>query len=218
MVIRKRYLVFPWFTALLISEIAQTLLLFVLYWFTNHTVYFYAYWVLDIADGVLSLCVIWELASKISKALQFAKVNASRDLQNALCLLMPFTAAAIWYLVPETRNAVQAIAVKVSLVSSILIGGLSCVLFLSFFFYGLRLRMHAATITLGMVAMFIPKFLMHLAVFGTGIHWWSGLERDLKPINIVCFLVWCVSLWLEEPATPVNDPLVIFLQAQGNPP
>jgi hypothetical protein len=84
--------------------------------------------------------------------------------------------------------------------SSICVGGVTSLLIVATFFFGLRFRIHAQAVLYGLALYMFGKLWVHTLLLLLGnLQQWSALEVSLKPVYHLTLLIWIACLWFEEP-------------------
>jgi hypothetical protein len=200
LIVRKRYRVFPWFTSLLLFEIAQTAVLFLVHLYGGNQLYFQMYWCGEMVEALVRVGVVFELARITARHLGVAE----RQLVYALISATVACSYVIWRF-PGLEDPVVTFAIKVSLCTSILSGFLALTIFAVTFFEGIRFRIHSQAVTYGLVAYFAGKLVSELAILLQEHGWWLTLQNWLKPLYIVCLFAWAAVFWFDEPRQILND-------------
>jgi hypothetical protein len=199
---RKRAKTFPWFTILIAQDTLQSVLLFLLHSYGSRATYFYSYWSFEVLDAVLRILVIWDLSRQTTKQLQVRE-----GLRTFLSLVLAFLVIAgvsIWRDTPNLSSLLETIALKTSLFTAILVGGLVLYHFTGWVFYGVRLRVHSMGLSFGLCGYYAAKLIMHFILLMGGSPFWMSLERLLKPVYLLCLAFWMVLLWMDEPTRVVS--------------
>lgn len=198
---RGRYRLFPWFTLLIVGELAQSGYLFLLHRFGigGYSLYFYSYWALELMEALIRIIVIWELLEGVSRDIQHHRNCSARDLAFGFVVFLICCIIFAWYLVSGSSSSIRNV-MQASIAADTLTVGVALLSLRWSVRCGLRFRSHAMTISLGMAVFVLSKVLVHWVA---GLHHashWSILERGLKPLYLICLLAWCVYLYLDEPA------------------
>ena len=118
LLIRRRFKVFPIFTAFIIANVGRTVALYFVRLLGTRAGYFYAFWSLGILDTVLQLAVVYEMYS-----LTFRPLGVwARDLRGAFIWLVTVSIAVAagltWLAAPHARLWMQVVIIKGSFFSS----------------------------------------------------------------------------------------------------
>jgi hypothetical protein len=202
---KKRYKAFPWFTLFLANELVQDPLLALLAHYGSAKHYFYTYWSLDVLDSLLLLLVIFELSRTVTRVIdEYKNIFRPRDLFWLAAALL-ITVISCLALAPRLPNPIVTLALKAATMASITMCGLTVYVFLAAFFYGVRFRVHAVSITYGLTAFSLTRMLVYVAVLSTGsADVWELLSRWSKPVYILMLFGWSLMLWLEEPKRKIS--------------
>ncbi|HTD57246.1 MAG TPA: hypothetical protein VK670_17780 [Silvibacterium sp.] len=217
LLIKKRYRTFPWFSALLATEILQSLVLSTVCSPRYPLRYFYAYWAGEVLNAVLLAAVIFEVARQFSREAGTDEPSLLRDLRIIAWTLPALTSMAILFFrfLPDLHHELANLAFKIDTVCAIMMLGLVGTVSLSMYFYGVRFRVHAAAIGYGLLLYAVGRVLVFVAALNTAdASLWSAFERWLKPLYILTLFLWSGIFWLEEPKRKFSRE-VEWILAQG---
>jgi hypothetical protein len=221
LIAKKRYRKFPWFSALLASEIIQTILLMTVCAPHYQWRYFYCYWAGEVVNAILLIAVIFEVARLFSRTLSMPESAIVRDVRMIGWTIPAIVAFAVLFLkiLPDLHHELANLAFKIDTICAVLMISLVGTVSMSMYFYGLRARVHAAAITYGMLVYSIGRVLVFAAVLNTAdSHLWIELERCLKPVYIVALFVWSAVLWRDEPERKLSGEMQRFVEIMNRIP
>ncbi len=200
---KRRYRKFPWFTLLIAQDAVQTIVLFCVHRYPIAN--FYTYWSFEALDALLRLLVLYEVAHVLLAQCGMSVSGVARRYWSFFVVLAAVLAAAVW-LSPSSPYLPVQIALRIGQMSSLCVGGLTSLLILATFFFGLRFRLHAQAVLYGLALyMFGKVWVQTLLLLLGNLQQWSALEVSLKPVYHMTLLIWIACLWFEEPevkATP----------------
>ncbi len=203
LVVRKRYRKFPWFTFLLAQEIFQSIVLFEVHRFAGGRPYFYLYWAFEIFDSLVRVGVFFELTRITSRLLKETTSDRIRTLMNAIVIASAICAAVVIN-VHSSAYLLAAIALKISVCSSILGGVLVSFFILTTFFEGIRSRIHSQALAYGLFLYFGGKLLAQLGLlFGPARYF--NFQTYTAPLYIICLFAWSILLWFDEPKRVLTE-------------
>jgi hypothetical protein len=203
LLMRRRFMVFPIFTAFVLSNIGRTVALGLVEIYGTKASYFYTYWSLAILDAVLQLVVVYEMYS-----LTFRPLGTwARDLRGALVWLVIgsiVTAAGLtWLATPHARLWMQVVVIKGTFFSSACMSELFVGMVVLAVRAGLPWRTHVARISQGLGIYSIIDVLIEAG------HSYLGVSRNTQTYTmlshfrisayLVCAAYWIVMLWRNEP-------------------
>lgn len=202
--LRKRYKTFPWFTGLLVFEIFQTAVLFLVHRFGGDDAYFYTFWGGEVVEALLRIGVVYELAKIASRHIQ---VPSRRFVWATTGSLIVAVAACAYILrMQDTIDySIIGLATKVSICSSILGGFTALMVFVMVNFEGIKVRVHSQAVTYGLVLYFLGKLIGNIVLLTGDEGWWFAFQNGLKPLYIVCLFAWAAAFWFDEPRQVLND-------------
>lgn len=194
---KRRFQKFPWFTLLIGQDAVQTVVLFCVH--SYPAINFYTYWSFEALDAVLRLLVLYEVAHVLLAQCGMSITGVLRRYWSFFLVLTVALAAFAWF-TPSSPYLPIEVALRIGQMSSVCIGGLTSVLIVATFFFGLRFRIHAQAVLYGLALYMFGKVWVHTLLLLLGnLQQWSALEVSLKPVYHLTLLIWIACLWFEEP-------------------
>jgi hypothetical protein len=203
LLIRRRFMVFPIFTAFVISNIGRTVALGLVELYGTKAGYFYTYWSLAILDTVLQLAVVYEMYS-----LTFRPRGVwARDLWGAFVWLIAVSIVVAggltWLATPHARLWMQVVVIKGTFFSSVCMSELFIGIIVLAVRAGLPWRTHVARISQGLGVYSIIDVLIEAghSYFGVGrnTHTYTMLSHFRMSAYLLCVAYWIVMLRRDEP-------------------
>ena len=202
--VRHRAVVFPFFTTLIASNIAKTIVLVLVLHFGSKSSYRIVYTWYASADLVLQLCVVYELASHVFRptgrwALDVRKgilvLSAISVVIAAGIASLPKVSAKTWLAATLNRG---------NLFSSALLCELFvCMIALSVI-YRLPWKTHVARVAQGLGLYSMVGLLTEAGLSVFGLERGAQLAAHLDFVRfgtyLICLTYWITTLWLEAPA------------------
>jgi hypothetical protein len=199
---KRRFQKFPWFTLLIAQDAVQTVVLFFVH--KNTTLNFYTYWSFEALDAVLHLLVLFEVARVLLAQCEMSLAGVVRRYWSFLVVLVGVLGTVAWLSPPSPYLTIQ-VALRIGQMSSICVGGVTSLLILATFFFGLRFRIHAQAVLYGLALYMFGRMWMHTLLLLMGnLQQWAALEVSLKPVYHMTLLIWIACLWFEEPEVTVT--------------
>ena len=193
---KRRFQRLPWFTLLIAQDAAQTIVLFCVHRYP--TINFYTYWSFEALDAILRLLVLYEVAHILLVQCGMGISGLARRYWSFIVVLVGVIVAFAWF-TPSSPLPVS-LALRIGQMSSICVGGVTSLLILVTFFFGLRFRIHAQAVVYGLALYMFGKLWVHTLLLLLGdLQHWSALEASLKPVYHMTLLIWIACLWFEEP-------------------
>jgi hypothetical protein len=194
---KRRFQKFPWFTLLIAQDAVQTVVLF---WVHKYpTINFYAYWSFEALDALLRLMVLYEVARVLLAQCGMTVGGLVERYWSFFVVLVAALAAFAWF-TPSSPYMPIKVALRIGQMSSVCVGGLTSLLIVATFFFGLRFRIHAQAVLYGLALYMFGKLWVHTLLLLMGdLQQWSALEVSLKPVYHMTLLIWIACLWFEEP-------------------
>jgi hypothetical protein len=125
--------------------------------------------------------------------------GVARRYWSVIVVLVGVLSAFAW-LTPSSPHLPVMLALRISQMSSLCVGGVTSLLILATFFFGLRFRIHAQAVLYGLALYMFGKLWVHTLLLLLGnLQQWSALEVSLKPVYHLTLLIWIACLWFEEP-------------------
>ena len=200
---RHRIRRYPFFSALIVSSIARTVILYEVYRFGTAQTYYIWYWLLAILDTALQFGVLYEVASIV-----FRPAGPwARDVQRSWLWLISgavlVASFLTWLAAPAASVWQQMLVAKGSfffavLMSELLVGMVSLSITA-----GLPWKTHAARIAQGLGTYSLIDILIEAAHTLFGKAYASHTDITLSHLRVAvylgCLLYWLVTLWLETP-------------------
>ena len=209
---KRRFKRFPWFTLLIAQDAAQTIVLFCVHRYP--VINFYTYWSFEALDAVLRLLVLYEVAHVLLAQCGMSVAGLLRRYWSFFAVLAGVLAAVAW-LSPSSPYFPVQVALRVSQMSSICVGGVTSLLIMATFFFGLRFRIHAQAVLYGLALYMFGKMWVHTLLLLLGnLQQWSALEAGLKPVYHLTLLIWIACLWFEEPDVSMGRKTQPMMQAE----
>ncbi len=191
---RRRAFQFPFFTAIITLEVCKTILLYLVRGYGTKSNYFYAYWSLTLADTLLQLCVVYEVASQVFRPMQRWASDLRRSFGWMVFLSVGLASAITWLASPQALNWMQALATRGNLFGASLMSELFVAMLVISMTAGLPWRSHAGAIAQGLGGYSLVSVLIE-----TG-HAYFGVGGDmpafvlLSQLRMVAYLG-CVGYW-----------------------
>jgi hypothetical protein len=192
---KKRNIAYPVFTFMVGQHALQSILLSSVRAYAGRHPYFYFYWGFEIFDDAVRVALLFELCRQIAK---HAEVESRLVPYQTLAATLPIAAFIGYKASTDAPKWVSIMAIRISMFSNVLTGAMVFVLFAMVFWFGLRLRSHAAAITYGFLAYFMLKTCVTAAVLFQ-FSLWPFLDLCLKPLYILLQISWIFLLWDDEP-------------------
>jgi len=201
--IRRRFRVFPIFTAFIFANVGRTVTLYFVRLLGSKADYFYTFWSFGILDTVLQLAVVYEMYS-----LTFRPLGVwARDLRGAFIGLVAGSIAVAtgltWLAAPQARLWMQIVIIKGTFFSSACMSELFVGMIVLAVKAGLPWKTHVARISQGLGVYSIIDVLIEAG------HSYLGLVRDSQAYTtlsqvrmtayLLCLAYWIVMLWRNAP-------------------
>ena len=210
---KHRFQKFPWFTLLIAQDAVQTIVLFCVHKYP--TVNFYTYWSFEALDALLRLLVLYEVAHLLLAQCGMSLAGLARRYWSFVVVLVGALIAFAW-LTPSSPYLPVQIALRIGQMSSICVGGVTSLLILVTFFFGLRFRIHAQAVLYGLALYMFGKLWVHTLLLLMGdLQHWSALEVSLKPVYHMTLLIWIACLWFEEPEVKLTPEMQRLLRPEA---
>lgn len=206
LLIRRRYVRFPVFTASAFYGLARSITLFLIWRFVYHRTQHYYYYTqvwLGIVDEIIQLLVFYELASQV-----FCPSGEwAPDIRRAFLWLtgtsIVFAVLLAWLSTPPVIESIQSFVLRTNFLSSALMSELFVgILWLSTT-AGLPWKTHVARIAQGVgaysLACLILGTIINYLGFGRGTEAYRVIVEIRGDVGTVISLYWIATLWQEAP-------------------
>jgi hypothetical protein len=201
--LRHRAREFPIFASWVASNLARTIVLFLISRHGGRAAYYYTYWTLAVFDTALQFAVVYEMYSKIFRPLGVW----APDVQKAFIWLLSSSLGLSGVLTvlakPHTRLWIQSVVIKGNLFTSVCMSELFVGMVALSVKVGLPWKAHVGKISQGLGA---------YSLFGVVLEGWNsyfGLDRDAHTYTVLsrlrmsvylcCLAYWIVTLWRNAP-------------------
>ena len=209
---KRRFQKFPWFTLLIAQDAVQTIVLFGVHKYPR--INFYTYWGFEALDALLRLLVLYEVAHLLLAQCGMSIPVLARRYWSVIVVLVGVLLAFVW-LTPSSPRLPVMLALRIGQMSSICVGGVTSLLILVTFFFGLRFRAHAQAVLYGLALYMFGKLWVHTLLLLMGdLQHWSALEVSLKPVYHMTLLIWIACLWFEEPEVRPTPEMQRLMRAE----
>src|ERR1700722_5664537 len=209
---KRRYQKFPWFTLLIAQDALQTIVLFGVHRYPR--IKFYTHWGFWAFDALLRLMVLYEVARLLLAQCGMSISGVARRYWSVIVVLVGVLLAFTW-LTPSSPHLPVMLALRIGQMSSICVGGVTSLLILITFFFGLRFRIHAQAVLYGLALYMFGKLWVHTLLLLMGdLQHWSALEVSLKPVYHMTLLIWIACLWFEEPEVRPTPEMQRLMRAE----
>lgn len=207
LLVRRRWQAFPFFTAYIAFQVAETIVLYSIHrWSRPHT-YYWAYWAGTVVDLLLQLSVVFELTRTVLRPTG-TWVRDARRMFLLLALAATVIAAAVSFAVsPTLPTTLDNWIEKGNLFSAMLNAQLFLAMGLASSRLGLAWRHHVMGIASGWMLWASVDLFVEASYSYLGPDW-HGLVLD--NVRILAFqaatIYWIVNLWLPEPEARTLSP------------
>jgi len=209
---KRRFQKFPWFTLLIAQDAVQTIVLFGVHKYPR--INFYTYWGFEALDALLRMLVLYEVARLLLAQCGMSISGVARRYWSVIVVLVGVLFAFAW-LTPSSPRLPVMLALRIGQMSSICVGGVTSLLILITFFFGLRFRIHAQAVLYGLALYMFGKLWVHTLLLLMGdLQHWSALEVSLKPVYHMTLLIWIAFLWFEEPEVRPTQEMQRLMRAE----
>lgn len=198
--LKRRYLLYPWFAALVAEEMLTDGLLALICRYGTHRQYFVAYWTCDIVDSLLTVAVVYEVARHLVRLIHIKNVIDPRELRWLSIAMLMLSGFLCWRFAPHLAKPLANVALRIDVFSSVLLLGLTGVICLAVYFYGVRFSVHASVIAYGLALYALGRVPRFASVLTTGNEdLWATLDACAIATYVVVLFTWAIVLWREEP-------------------
>ena len=212
---RHRARLFPFFTALISTNVLRTIALYTVMHDGNRDTYFYTYWSLALLDTGLQLCIAYEMASHVFRPMGIWASDSRKSLSWLLGLSVVVACGLSLLASPPAQSFVKALVIKTNLFAAAWMSEL----FVGMMLVSSRVKRpwntHVAGICKGFGVYSIACVAIEVAhtYFGVlqGTEIYTALSHLRIAIYLGCVLYWIVTLW---PDPPPSEELTETMRAQ----
>lgn len=203
--LRRRFREFPIFSAWIASNLLRTVILALIAYTENKSVYYYTYWGLAVVDTGLQLGIVYEMYAHTFRPLGDWAEDVRRTLAWLLLASIMLAAVITGFSAPPAKLLVERLTIRVNLFSSVWMSELFVAMIAIAVKVGLPWKAHVVRISegLGVYSLFGVMIEAGNTYFGL-----RGNERiyDLLShcriaLYLGCLLYWMVTLWRQAPDT-----------------
>lgn len=207
LLVRHRIGTYPLFSALILSDIARTAILYTVYQSGTPQNYYTWYWSMAILDTTLQFGVLYEVASIV-----FRPGGAwARDVRGGWLRLLAgavlVASLLTWLAAPAARSWQQVLVVKGSFFTAVLMSELFVGMVTLSLTAGLPWKTHVARIAQGLGTYSLLDILIEAGhtLFGREYtsHTDIMLSHGRMAVYLGCLLYWIVTLWQNAPSPQV---------------
>jgi hypothetical protein len=200
---RHRAKQFPFFTALISTNIIRSIALYLVMHHGTKAGYFYTYWSVAVLDTILQFCVAYEMASHVFRPMGVWSWDVRKSFAWLLGLSLAAASGLTWLASPPTRFLVQSIVIKTNFFTAAWMSEL----FVGMMTLSARVKRpwntHVAAISKGFGVYSILGVIIESgqAYFGAGQNTqaYSSLSHFRIAVYLGCVAYWVVALWRDVP-------------------
>lgn len=204
---RHRIEQYPLFTALILSSVVRTVLLYLVYRSGTATTYYDSYWSLAILDTALQFGVLYEVASTVFRPAGTWARDVRRGWLRLILGASSVASLLTWLAAPAASSWQQILVVKGSFFSAVLMSELFVGMVALSVTAGLPWRTHVARIAQGLGTYSLIDIMIEAAhtLFGRAYvsHADAMLSHLRMAVYLGCLLYWIITLWQEAPGPRV---------------
>ena len=152
LIIRRRASSFPIFTAFIAASIGKTVILYFVFYHLSFRTYRECYWSLNVADEILQLFVVYEVAAHIFRPMGVWARDVHRTFWGASGVAIAVALLLTWLAQPATRYPIQTFIVRSDFFSAVLMTELFVTMVVLSASAGLPWKTHVARIAQGLGA------------------------------------------------------------------
>jgi hypothetical protein len=199
---RRRASEFPFFTALIASNVLRTAALYLIIHHGTKHEYFYTYWSLAAVDMTLQFCVVYEMASHVFRPLGGWAPDVRKSFAWLIFGSIAIASALTCLAKPDTQIWARSIVIRGNFFSSALMSELFVGMIALSVTVGLPWKTHVARISQGLGIYSIIGVLTEAGhnQFGTHSHIFATLSHLRIATYLICIWYWNIMLWRNAPA------------------
>jgi hypothetical protein len=203
LLVRRRVASFPLFTTLIATNLFRTVTLYFVFRHEAFATYFYTFWSLGVLDAGLQLSVVYEMFSHIFRPSGHWSSDVKRSIVWLACGSVAIAFGLTLLASPPTNLWIEALVIKGSFLSSVLMSGLFVGMLSLSVMVGLPLKTHVARISAGLGVYSMTDVIVEAGhsyfAEGHGILSYSTLSHVRISLYSCCLLYWIIMLWRDAP-------------------
>jgi hypothetical protein len=222
LVARGRFRSMPWFSALIASNIIETIALFSIFHTGAKTAYYYAYWSFALLEAGLKIAVLYEVADSVYRPVGIWAPDVRRQIAMLACASLVAAMGLAWWASPPAKTLLGSFLIRTNLFIAVLLSMLFAAILATSSHVGLAWRNHVWQVALGLGVYSMVTFIVE------GMHGYMGAVghvaayKILSRVRIAVYLgvlcYWIETLWLDEPkrrpVTPAMRASLFALRTQ----
>jgi hypothetical protein len=222
LLVRGRFRQVPFFSALIASNIVETIALFWIFGTGARAAYSYAYWSFALLESGLKLAVLYEVADSVYRPVGIW----ARDVRFQITLLAGASVVAAlglaWWASPPAKTFLASFVIRGNLFIAVLLSMLFAAILATSSQVGLAWRNHIWQVALGLGVYSMITFVVEGAHSYLGVDAHVAAYKVLSRFRIAVYLgllcYWIEMIWLNEPkrrlVTPAMRASLFALRSQ----
>ena len=218
---RGRFRQMPFFSALIASNIVETVTLFCIFRAGTDTAYYYAYWGFALLEAGLKLAVLYEVADSVYRPVGIWARDVRFQISLLACASVLAALVLAWWASPPAKTFLESFVIRGNLFIAVLLSMLFAAILATSSQVGLAWRNHIWQVALGLGVYSMITFVvegMH-SYFGFAGHvaLYTLLSRIRIAVYVGLLCYWIQMIWLNEPKRrPVTPAMRASLFALRN--
>jgi hypothetical protein len=219
---RGRFRRMPFFSALIASNIVETIVLFYILRTGTKTAYSYAYWSFALLEAGLKIAVLYEVADSVYRPVGIWARDVRFQITLLACASVVAALGLAWWASPPAKTLLASFVIRGNLFIAVLLSMLFAAILATSSHVGLAWRNHVWQVALGLGVYSMSTFIVE------GMHSYLGVVgheeayKVLSRVRIAVYLgllcYWIEMLWLDEPqrrpVTPAMRASLFALRSQ----
>jgi len=218
---RGRFRQMPFFSALIASNIVETVTLFCIFRAGTDTAYYYAYWGFALLEAGLKLAVLYEVADSVYRPVGVWARDVRCQISLLACASVLAALVLAWWASPPAKTFLESFVIRGNLFIAVLLSMLFAAILATSSQVGLAWRNHIWQVAIGLGVYSMITFVvegMH-SYFGFAGHvaLYTLLSRIRIAVYVGLLCYWIQMIWLNEPKRrPVTPAMRASLFALRN--
>jgi hypothetical protein len=222
LLVRGRFRQMPFFSALIASNIVETVALFCIFHAGTKSAYSYAYWSFALLEAGLKLAVLYEVADNVYRPVGVWARDVRFQMSLLACASVVAALVLAWWASPPAKTFLASLVIRGNLFIAVLLSMLFAAILSTSSQVGLAWRNHVWQVGIGLGVYSMTTFIVE------GLHSYFGVaghEADYKLLSrvriaiylgLLCY--WIKMIWLNEPkrrpVTPAMRASLFALRSQ----
>jgi hypothetical protein len=219
---RGRFRQMPFFSALIATNIVETIALFFIFRADTKMAYSYAYWSFALLEAALKIAVLYEVADSVYRPVGIWARDVRFQIALLACASVVAALGLAWWASPPAKTILGTFVIRGNLFVAVLLSMLFAAILATSSHVGLAWRNHVWQVALGLGVYSMSTFIVEGMHSYLGVVGHEAAYKVLSRVRIALYLgllcYWIQMLWLDEPkrrpVTPAMRASLFALRSQ----